>query len=96
MNSFVGFWLIINAIVCYLIVIFSFIDSEAYKSDRLFFPKVIRGLREELSITGTIIATIIITVLFLPALLLYFMVISLIGILILLIKLFGIIFKRRD
>ena len=96
MHPVIGIWLLINAVACYGIIIFSFIDSETYISDRLFFPKAVRCLREDLSISGTVIAMVIITILLLPALLMYFAVISLIGIFVLIIKLFAHIFKRKD
>ena len=96
MHPVIGLWLLINAVACYGIVIFSFIDSEAYITDRLFFPKAVRCLREDLSISGTVIAMIIITILLLPAILMYLAVISLIGIFVLIIKLFAHIFKRKD
>lgn len=96
MHPVLGTWLLINAVACYIIVIFSFIDSDAYITDRLFFPKVVRCLREDLNLIGTILATAIIIILFLPALLLYFAVISLIGIIVGFIKLFGYAFRRRS
>ena len=96
MPPIIGIWLLINAVACYGIIIFSNIDSESYPWDKLFFPKAVRCLREDLSISGTIIAMVIITLLLLPAILLYLVVISLIGLIILFIKLFALVFRRRD
>ena len=96
MPPIIGIWLLINAVACYGIIIFSNIDSESYPWDKLFFPKAVRCLREDLSISGTIIAMVIITLLLLPAILMYLAVISLIGLIILFIKLFALVFRRRD
>ena len=95
MHPILGVWLLINAVACYGVIIFSNIDSESYPWDKLFFPKAVRCLKEDLSISGTVIAMIIITLLFLPAILMYLAAISLIGLIILFIKLFVLIFRRR-
>ncbi len=96
MPPIIGIWLLINAVACYGIIIFSIIDSEDYPMDKLFFPKVIRCLKEDLSISGIVVAMIIITLLLLPAILLYLAVISLIALIVLFIKLFIRVFRRRD
>lgn len=96
MHPIFGFWLIINAVSCYGIVIVSLIDSDTMKSNILFFPMLVRGLRESLSITGTVIATILISLFFLPAITLYYLVLAVIGVIYYLGKGFLYIFKRRD
>ncbi len=96
MPPIIGIWLLINAVACYGIIIFSNIDSEEYPLDRLFFPKAIRCLKEDLNISGVVVAMVIITLLLLPAILLYLAVLSLIALVVLFIKLFAQVFRRRD
>jgi hypothetical protein len=96
MSPIIGIWLVINAVACYGIIIFSNLDSEGYPSDRLFFPKAIRFLKEDLNTSGVVVAMVIITLLFLPAILLYLAVISLIALIMLFIKFFARVFRRRD
>ena len=90
------FWLLLNTVSTFIIVIVSISNADKNPYNALFFPVLVEALREELSILGTIIATTFITLFFAPALALYFIVLSVLVTVALIIKGFVLLFKRKD
>lgn len=71
-------------------------ESEYNKCNLLFWPLLVNSLQEKLNKTGTIVATIFISIFFAPAIIVYFVVGSLVGLIYLVCKGFCKLFKRKD
>jgi hypothetical protein len=92
------FWMLLQ--VPAAIVIFaqciSNIDYYIDKRVLLFWPLLTWSLQENLNVAGTIIATVFISVFFLPAIIVYFIIGSFIGLIYLICIGFVKLFKRKD
>lgn len=87
---------LMNTLACILMPLLSVSLDDDEFWDILIYPKLIRWLRETLSIPGTIIVTVLFTICFLPALIVDFVIYFAMLIAILLGGLFVLVFKRRD
>jgi hypothetical protein len=73
-------------------------NLEYYEDKRvlLFWPLLVWSLREKLTTAGTVIATIFISILFAPAIVVYFIIGSFVGLIYLICTGFVKLFKRKD
>lgn len=71
-------------------------ESEYNKRNLLFWPLLINSLPEKLNRAGTIIATTFISIFFAPAIIVYFVVGSFVGLIYLICMGFVKLFKRKD
>lgn len=71
-------------------------NAEYGPSNFLFWPLLVSSLREKLNIPGTIIATTFISIFFAPAITLYFISGSIVGLIYLACTSFVKLFKRRN
>ena len=78
-----------------IIVCFSEIDLSGV-GDLFIYPRLVDALRERLNLTGTILVTGLFSVFFAPAIILYFLTLSLVALGYLIWKLFLAVFGRRD
>ncbi len=93
------FFLVMFQYPAAIVIIAQCISNLEYYEDRrvlLFWPLLVWSLREKLTKAGTAIATIIISVLFAPAIVAYFVVGSLGGLIYLTCTSFCELFKRKD
>lgn len=96
MHLLFTYWVLLNVVGTFGIIIMCFSQIEYFgKSSIFFYPLLIDSLREQLSIVGTIMATIFISGLFLPAIITYSLVCSFIGIIYLFIKGFVKLFRKK-
>jgi hypothetical protein len=96
MNPFLGTWLVVNAVCVYFIATISVLAIESDYLNILFFPLLVKALREDFTTLGTILVTIFITFCFLPAIILYLAVVILCCIVYMLGRLIIKPFKRKD
>ena len=88
-------WFVINVVSAYLFIIISF-DTAEELYDILIYSPLIRVLRERLNKAGTVIVTILFSIFFMPAIIIYFISLVIVAILFLIVKCFIKIFERKD
>ena len=94
--GFVIFYALMNIAAAYAIIIGCFANVE-YDSNNLFlFPLIVEKLRERLNSAGTVIITSLFTIIFLPAIIVYFVALSILMLSLFTGKLFLLVFERRD
>lgn len=90
------FYALMNIAATYALVIGCFASME-YDSNNLFlFPLIVEKLRERLNIAGTVIITSLFIIIFLPAIITYFVVLGIFMLSLFTGKLFLQVFERRD
>lgn len=92
----ITFLLLFNIPTTIFIVVSCFTSAEDCIFDVLLYPLLVRTLREKLSKLGTVIATILFSIIFAPAVILYYLALLIVGLAALLIFCFMLIFKRKD
>lgn len=92
------FWVMFQIPAAIVITVQCISNLEYYDDKRvlLFWPLLVWSLREKLTIIGTTIATIFISILFAPAIVFYFIVGSVGGLIYLICTGFCKLFKRKD
>ena len=92
------FWVFFQIPATVVVTVQCISNLEYYEDKRvlLFWPLLVWSLREKLTKTGTAIATIFISVLFAPAIVVYFIVGSAGGLIYLICTGFCKLFKRKD
>ena len=89
-------WLLLNVACTFTMVISCFSQIDFTLTDYLVYPLLIRSLRERLNLTGTIIVTVLFSIVFLPAVVVYFIGLVLLALGWLLVTLFLEIFKNKE
>lgn len=92
------FWVMFQIPAAIVITVQCISNLEHYGDKRvlLFWPLLVWSLREKLTIIGTTLATIFISILFFPAIVAYFAIGSISGLIYLTYTSFVKIFKRKD
>jgi hypothetical protein len=97
LEALIMFYALMNIPVATIVITTLCINESEYnKLNLLFWPLLINSLREKLNKTGTIIATVFISIVFAPAIIAYFVVGSFVGLIYLACKGFYKLFKRKD
>lgn len=89
-------WLVLNIACAFTLVISCFSQIEYTPADCLVYPLLIRNLRERLNVAGTIIVTVLFSIVFLPAVVVYFIGLFLLALGWLLVTLFLEVFKNKE
>lgn len=89
-------WLLLNVACAFTLVISCYSQIDFTPTDYLVYPLLIRNLRERLNLTGTIIVTVLFSIIFLPAVVVYFIGLFLLALGWLLVTLFLEIFKNKE
>lgn len=89
-------WLLLNVACAFTLVISCFSQIDFTFADCLVYPPLIRDLRERLNLTGTIIVTVLFSIVFLPAVVVYFIGLFLLVLGWLLVTVFLEIFKNKE
>ena len=90
------FYMLMNIAATYVLVIGCFASLEYDSNNILIFPLIVEKLRERLNIAGTVIITSLFTIIFLPAIIIYFVVFGILVLSLVVGKLFLQVFERRD
>jgi hypothetical protein len=90
------FWLIVNIPIAFVIFGICYSKAQIEKRYVLFYPRLIESLRDRLNIPGTIIATVVISIIIAPVILMYFIYASLAFMCYLIFLGFIKIFERKD
>jgi hypothetical protein len=90
------FYMLMNIAATYVLVIGCFANLEYDGNNILIFPLIVEKLRERLNIAGTVIITSLFTIIFLPAIIIYFVVFGILVLSLVVGKLFLQVFERRD
>ena len=98
LNLFFALFIFLNAFGVYVIGVACTVNATENNDFTYiwFYPLLIEVLREKLNIVGTIIITILLSVILMPAIILYFIVLAVIAFGYLEIKLFYKLFARKD
>jgi len=97
LDTLLVFWIFFNVISTVAIEVVCFSSAEHFdKIDILLYPLLIRTLRAKLNIVGTVIVTILVSILCCLAIIAYFVLLALFALSGLLVKCFLCIFKRKD
>ena len=90
-------WFLLN-IPCGIlgITVVCFTNAESNKIDFLLYPILIDNLRETLNKVGTTIVTVLFSIFFMPAIIIYFILLGILAIGYLIVKGFIRIFERKD
>ena len=90
------FYALMNIAATYVLVIGCFANIEYDSTNILLFPLIVEKLRERLNIAGTVIITSLFIIIFLLAIIVYFIVLGIFMLSLFAIKLFLRVFERRD
>lgn len=91
------FWLIFNIPVGVMVMIVNCLsNAERKKRYILLYPLIIESLRDTLNKTGTVIVTILFSIVFAPAVCFYFLILGILIVAYLIVTGFISIFKRKD
>lgn len=91
------YWSLFNVPIGAIAIVANCISNSEYdKRNLLFWPLLISYLREKLNKAGTVIATIFISIFFAPAIIVYFVAGSFVGLIYLVCMGFCKLFKRKD
>ncbi len=90
------FWFLINVVGTLVIAVTCLSNAEFDKLSILLYPLLVDELREKLNMAGTIIATVLFSIFFLPAIILYFVGLGILTVGYFVVKGFIRIFERKD
>ena len=90
------FWFLFNIVATLVIVAMCLSNAEFDKLSILLYPLLVFELREKLNITGTIIVTTLFSILFLPAIIVYFILLGILVVGYFIGTRFMKIFERKD
>jgi hypothetical protein len=97
LQIFCFIWQIVNVFGVIAISIACFVNAEFNDSFDIFvYPLLIRSLREKLSALGTTIITLLFSIFFAPAIIIYFVLLFCYSVAVLIINGFMHLFQRRD
>lgn len=89
-------WTLFNVVAAYIIVIGCFANSEYDELSLLFYPLLVGKLRERLNIVGTVIITCLVSIICLPAIIIYFLTFGIFLLGLAATRLFMYVFGRKD
>lgn len=89
-------WALVNIFGLMGITVASCSETDFDLYNLLFFPIFIGALREKLNKIGTVLVTVLFSLLFMPALILYFVGLCVVALGSVLVKCFIWLFRRRD
>jgi hypothetical protein len=91
------FWFIFNIPIGVLgITVSCFTNAEIDKDSIFLYPLLIDTLREELNKVGTTIVVALFSIFFMPAIIIYFLLLGILAVGYFVVKCFTRIFKRKD
>lgn len=90
------FWFLLNFVATFVIIISCLSATEFDKLSVLLYPILVFELREKLNIAGTVIVTVLFSIFFLPAIIVYFIILLILAVAYLIVKCFIKIFGRKN